>query len=104
MNKKITQEEFNRIKAKRQEEEKAKAKKKEIDISNSSPAMTAAVQAAEAAVRLAEAAKDMTVKVTEDNKIFLTTVLEVMEGNRVTKLKVNRGKDKLMTSVDVVRG
>jgi len=83
---------------------KAKPLSKAIDISDSSPTMIAAVQAAEAAVKAANAAKDLTVNIINDNKVFLTDMVKVMKGNQVTQLKVNRNKKDMLTTVDVIRG
>ena len=108
MPRKLTQAQFDRIKKERvtekiKEKKAEKAAAKKTVASTSSPEMQAAVRAAEAATLAAQAAKDMAVSVTEDNKKFMTSMVEVMQGNQVIKLKINRNKDKMMNSVDIVR-
>jgi len=77
--------------------------KPEIDLSQSSDAMKAAIRAADAAVSTAQAANGLIERTIEINKKLVTDVIEVIQGNQVTKLKVNRGKDKLIKDVDLIR-
>lgn len=83
---------------------KPKVLAKAINTAESSPTMIAAIQAAEAAVSAANAAKDLTVNMVNDNKIFLTDMVQVMKGNQITQLKVNRNKKDVLTTVDIIRG
>jgi len=73
----------------------------------SSPEMKAAVAAAQ---RAAEAAKDTSERIltvikegTGKNREILNDIKDAVEINPVIKLKIHRGKDDLMTDIDLIR-
>jgi len=74
-----------------------------IDTSNSSEAMKAAIRAADAAVRTAQVANGLMKETVKLNEKLVKDVINVVQGNQVTKLVINRSKDKLMKDVELIR-
>jgi len=82
---------------------KSKPIPKIIDTSQSSTEMLIAVRVAEAAVSAANAAKDLAINMANDNKVFLTNMVEVIKGNQVIQFKINRDENKMLDTVDLIR-
>jgi len=86
---------------------KKKSPLDQINTENSSPqmrlAVAAAQRAAEAANRTAEKILTVIKEGTGKNREILNEIKDAVEVDPVIKLKINRGKDDLMTDIELIR-
>lgn len=106
MAKKITDAELEEFEAMGIKAKPKQALKSRVAPENSeqmNAAILAMEKTTEAVIKAVDKSNELVDKVTSSNKILMTKMLEISNAGQVTKLKINRNKDKLMTDIELIR-